>query len=254
MADRRSGERLPRVGSVPLPFVERATQVAPRRRQPTFRGTSTSSSARSPLGDPLNKDARMTDELDPNKLVVGFLNSNVDKIAGALASAMKGTRNAIRARIFKTYRAYLTRMLDRHSNSKSFFVRSEPLPIYDFFVPPDLSTTQRTLTKPGVAEVAAMAPAAIIVGSGGCGKTMLMRHLLVSCLQGTTKTPVFLELRQLNGNEESLRSALLNVLNSNALDVDDKYLDIALSAGHFCILLDGFDELELTGSIRVSQR
>ena len=38
------------------PFVERATHVAPRRRQPTFRGISTGSSARSPVGDPLNKD------------------------------------------------------------------------------------------------------------------------------------------------------------------------------------------------------
>ena len=195
----------------------------------------------------------MSDEIDPNKLVVDFINSNVDRLAESATSVMKGTKNAIRARLSRTYKTYLERVLERHSKAKSFFVRSEPLPIYDFFVPPDLSSQQRLLEAPNAAQLAAVAPAAIVTGSGGCGKTMFMRHLLVSSLAEQQKMPVFLELRQLNSDGPDVLSAVLRTLNSNGLGADDAYFKIALRRGHFCILLDGFDELELGLRKRVAR-
>ena len=195
----------------------------------------------------------MSDELDANKLITGFINSNIDRLVDSFSSGMKGTKNAIRVRLTRTYRTYLERILERHSKAKSFFVRSEPLPIYDFFVPPDISSQQRVLSAPDAAQLASIAPAAIVTGSGGCGKTMFMRHLLVSSLANRERMPVFLELRQLNNNGSDIRSAILHTLNSNSLKADDKYLDLALRAGHFCLLLDGFDELELRIRDRVAE-
>ena len=195
----------------------------------------------------------MSDELDATKLIVEFLNSNIDRLINPISSGMKGTKNAIRARLTRTYRPYLERILERHSKAKSLFVRSEPLPIYDFFVPPDISSQQRILSAPGAAQLASIAPAAIVTGTGGCGKTMFMRHLLVSSLANREKMPVLLELRQLNNNGSDLRSAILHTLNSNSLKADDEYLDLALRAGHFCLLLDGFDELELRVRDRVAR-
>lgn len=186
----------------------------------------------------------MTDELDPNKLIVEFINSNLDRFVETFPAALKGTKDSIRARFRRTYHNYLERILDRYSKSKSFFVRSEPLPIYNFFVPPDLTTFQRKLTKPGMAQLASIAHASIVTGSGGCGKSMLMRHLLITCIKQKRKTPVFLELRELNGAGGTIRQALLRKLNSNGLQGDNEYLELALRAGHFCALLDGFDELE----------
>ncbi len=74
---------------------------------------------------------------------------------------------------------------------------------------------------------------------------MLMRHFLVSALKDRQKTPLLLELRQLNTDGEEVRAALLRTLKSNGLDIDESYFELALRAGHFCFLLDGFDELEL---------
>ena len=194
----------------------------------------------------------MSDELDANKLIAEFITSNMDRLVNSVFSGMKGTKNAIRVRLTGTYRTYLERILERHSKAKSFFVRSEPLPIYDFFVPPDISSQQRVLSAPGAAQLASIASVAIVTGSGGCGKTMFMRHLLVSSLSDQEKMPVLLELRQLNNDGSNLRSAILHTLNSNSLKADDEYLDLALRAGHFCLLLDGFDELELRMRDRVA--
>ena len=139
--------------------------------------------------------------------------------------------------------SYLERILERHSKSKSFFVRSEALPLYDFFVPPNLSNQQRQLSAPTAANLAAIAPATIVTGSGGCGKTMLMRHFLVSSICERSKIPVMVELRQLNNSGKSLQDTVLQTLKTNGLDVDQNYLELAFEDGHFCLLLDGFDEL-----------
>lgn len=64
----------------------------------------------------------MSDEIDPNTIIVEFINSNLDRIADSVSSAMTGTKNAIRSRLKRTYSDYLQRTLDRHSKAKSFFV------------------------------------------------------------------------------------------------------------------------------------
>ena len=185
----------------------------------------------------------MSEELDPNKLVVEFINANFDRIAQPILSGIKGTKAIFRSKLKTTYSAYLERILERHSKSKSFFVRSEAMPIYGFFVPPNLSNRQRQLSAPTAASLAAVAPATIVTGLGGCGKTMLMRHFLVSSILEQTKTPVLVELRQLNNSDNSLQDTVLQTLEANGLDVDQKYMELAFKAGHFCLLLDGFDEL-----------
>ena len=185
----------------------------------------------------------MSEELDPNKLIVEFINANLGSFVQSISSGVKGARATIRSKLKTTYSTYLERILERHSKSKSFFVRSEAVPIYEFFVPPSLSNQQRQLSAPTASNLAAVAPAAIITGLGGCGKTMLMRHFLVSSLRERAKIPVLVELRQLNNSDNSLQDTVLQTIEANGLDVDQKYMELAFEAGHFCLLLDGFDEL-----------
>jgi hypothetical protein len=47
--------------------------------------------------------------------------------------------------------------------------------------------------------------------------------MLISTIMGRAKTPIFLELRQLNQSEEGVRSELLRTLQTNGLQVDDEY-------------------------------
>jgi hypothetical protein len=96
--------------------------------------------------------------------------------------------------------------------------------------------------------------ASIITGSGGSGKSMMMRHLLVSALQAGEKTPVFLELRSLNKNPDSFETAILGTLKVGGLEVDERFLGVALRAGQFYFLLDGFDEVERATRDRVANQ
>lgn len=195
----------------------------------------------------------MAEDFDPNKMAVEFLEKNVGRVLSLTAAGARKASNALRVRLESTYAVYLTRILDRHGRGKSFFIRSEPIPLYDFFVPLDLATQRRTLSRPGIASLCGTFPLSIITGTGGCGKSMMMRHFLVDSVVDGQKTPIFLELRQLNNSTEVVRDALFRTIRDNGLDVDIDYFEKALNAGHFVILLDGFDELALATRERISK-
>ncbi len=180
--------------------------------------------------------------LDVNKVAAEFLESRIDGAWELVKSSAKNTKNWARSKFEKTYGRYIERLLAQHSKAKSFFIRHEPLPIYNFFVPLDLGTERRVIANASATELAAVAPHCFIVASGGSGKTMTMKHLLVSTITGRAKTPIYFELRHLNDGE-LICDALLRTLQENGLDVDDTYFQVALEAGHFDLMLDGFDEL-----------
>lgn len=181
--------------------------------------------------------------MDVNKIAAEFLQNRLDTVFDFASSRVKRVKDSIRAKISRTYKNYLTRVLERYSRGKSFFVRSDAIPLYDFFVPLDLATETTVLRKPGATDIAALSPNVILIGTGGSGKTMMMRHLLVSALRSKSRTPVFYELRHQNVARQPLRIALLEALQSYGLEADDNYLELALKAGHFDVMLDGFDEL-----------
>src|ERR1700728_2643925 len=96
----------------------------------------------------------MESELDVNKLAAEVLRTNLEGAWSLAASRVKGARNMVRSKFERTYRAYIERILGRYSRGKSFFVRSEPVDIYEFFVPLDLATQRRVLAKPTAVEMA----------------------------------------------------------------------------------------------------
>lgn len=195
----------------------------------------------------------MPEDFDPNKFAAEFVQKNFESLRTLAVSAFKGAKDRIRVHLEQTYAEYIARLVDRYGKGKSFFVRTEPVPLYDFYVPMDLRTQRRTLSQPDADDLGRVAARAIIVGSGGSGKSMMMRHLLYSALRSGWRTPVFFELRQLNHGEESLRAALLNTLRTFGLDVDDEYLELAFKGGHFVVLLDGFDEVTRARRDRVAR-
>jgi hypothetical protein len=86
-------------------------------------------------------------DLDVNKIAVEFVQSNINQAVGLVSKKAKGPKNLIRPKLESTSNIYLTRVLDRYSKGKSFCVRSEPIPLYDYFVPLDLATDFRELSR-----------------------------------------------------------------------------------------------------------
>jgi hypothetical protein len=187
----------------------------------------------------------MAEDIDFNKIAADFLQENLDRFVDAGKDIIKGATNKLRLRLDSTYRNYLTTILKRHSRVKSFFIRTEPVYLYNFYVPLSVATQQTKLDRPQIRDIVKISPFTIISGTAGSGKSMFMRHLLLNALLTKNKVPVYIELRQLNTGRINLRDAVANTLDLNGLRLSNEYVEKALEAGHFVLLLDGFDEIKL---------
>ncbi len=85
----------------------------------------------------------------------------------------------------------------------------------------------------------------VIIGSGGTGKSMLMRHLFVSTYHIGNHVPVLVELRKIENAE---KHALLNLIHSciESFDVslNQEQFEYSLRTGKYLFLFDGLDEVK----------
>lgn len=85
----------------------------------------------------------------------------------------------------------------------------------------------------------------VIIGSGGTGKSMLMRHLFVNTHHIGKYVPIMIELRKIENTE---RHALLDLIHSciESFDVslNQEQFEYSLRTGKYLFLFDGLDEVK----------
>lgn len=86
----------------------------------------------------------------------------------------------------------------------------------------------------------------IVLGSGGTGKSMLMRHLFVNTQHRGSYIPVLVELRKMSNVDKS--DSLLKIIHSciEEFDVrlDQTQFEYSLRSGKYLLLFDGLDEVK----------
>lgn len=176
-------------------------------------------------------------------LATNLATKGIEAVYGKGSGVIKGLTNTLRVKINKSYTDYLQCVDERYSKAKSFFIKSEAIYLYEFYIPTGMSCGNCELESVTIVKVAEQGHFMVLMGGGGSGKSMLMRHLFLDTLKTGHKVPVFLELRHLNEQNKTLLDFINATLRVNKLDVDDDYIEKAMQAGHFVLLLDGFDEV-----------
>ena len=188
------------------------------------------------------------DENFNNDLASKFMNAIFDEylspLISKIANKLKITYNEVKIDLEIPFQAYLTKSYEKYSKIKTIIYGIEPKRLYDFFEIPFLKkgsdiikpTTTRVLTE--------ISKFLIIEGSGGIGKSTLMKHLFLSELELKDYIPIFIELKDFNEEGHlDLEKLLLKKLNQFHNTFQEEYLDYALQSGCFLFLLDGYDEL-----------
>lgn len=86
----------------------------------------------------------------------------------------------------------------------------------------------------------------LLIGSGGCGKSLMLQHLFLQSAEEYTETgvlPIFLELRHFKQSDE-----ILSFIVETVRSMDDSFNEEAtvglLLTGNCQLFLDGFDEID----------
>ena len=142
------------------------------------------------------------------------------------------------------FQAYLTKSYEKYSRIKTIIYGIEPKRLYDFFEVPFLKKGSELIKPTKTRVLTELSKFLIIEGSGGIGKSTLMKHLFLSELKLKDYIPIFTELKDFNEEGHlDLEKLLLKKLNQFHNTFQEEYLDYALQSGCFLFLLDGYDEL-----------
>lgn len=181
--------------------------------------------------------------MDETELVTGYLVKNIDKIYDFGKSVFGKVDTNVQIALKTAYTKYLVATQKKYSKSKSFFIRHEPVDLYTYYVPTGIACDKKTITRPSFRGLVDTSSRVVITGSGGSGKSILMKHLFLDCIKDGFYVPILVELRDLNSYGKGLDDFVTNTLDTFGFDVNGDYLKKAKQADHFCYFLDGYDEV-----------
>ena len=145
------------------------------------------------------------------------------------------------------YRDYLNRTFKKHSTIKTLLYKSEPKFLYDFYENLDISNnTVKHIPTIDSNKIFTQSKHIIISGTGGIGKSMMMKHILVDQCYTNSSIPIFFELKQLNDLENTgkkFEEVLLDEVYSQGLKFSLEQFIYTLEKGRYTVILDGFDEI-----------
>ncbi|MDA8563671.1 hypothetical protein N9L06_04375 [Mariniblastus sp.] len=187
-------------------------------------------------------------DFDINKTIAEFMTQNLARFESGIANFIGSASLSAKHLVAGKYKTYLESAANKYLSVRTFFHRDNPIRLYDVYVPLDIAP------KVGGGRLGESIPAnmtylgnvkfATIVGSGGSGKTTIMRYLFLDALLRTNKVPVFIELRDLSGSSVDFETEIIKTMQAAGLDYEHTFLKSRITAGDFLFLLDGFDELE----------
>lgn len=155
---------------------------------------------------------------------------------------------------------YVSKSIAKYSKMKTLLYSSEEKPFDDFFVcntisaeyvgfplrhnqlPDDLKIENVTLAK-----LKERSRFVLLVGMGGIGKSMMMRHLFLSSIREYSKTgllPILVTLREFGADNNDLFSIIVDSVHRFDISFSAAHLDKVLSEGKCQLLLDGLDEIK----------
>lgn len=196
---------------------------------------------------------------DYNKIIADIVVQNEERWIKGVKGIFTDKYKKAGVKYSFAFQEYLTRAYEKYSKIKTILYRNEPRFLYDFFVCNNIIQT-----NPGKKEVSSVSCSSVqnlmntskyltILGSGGTGKSILMKHFFVNALVEKTIIPIFAELRNYS-EKESLIDFIYRIVNSLGFNLELDYFEYALKSGSFLLLLDGYDEMNATSQKTFHQK
>jgi predicted NACHT family NTPase len=181
--------------------------------------------------------------MDEGKFVADFINANLKSIIEYARNTYGKIDETIQIKLKTAYKDYLNQTRSKYSKSKSFFIRSQAVDLYEYYEPTGIHSDSVSISEPSITNCLEKSNKVVISGTGGCGKTVLMKHLFLDCIASQKYAPIMVELRDINHERTNLLNFIKSTLDEYSFNVEGDYIEKAMKAGHFALFLDGFDEV-----------
>lgn len=156
------------------------------------------------------------------------------------------------------FKKYIQSAKDKYSSIKTLLYNDQPKPFYDFYVCNDIERripehgrfgTSYRLSTIGNVTVDSLSKCSrfvILAGTGGLGKSMMMRHLLLNAVENYEEifmVPVFIPLKDFDEMFDTLFEYAYSKITSLCNEITEEQFEDALNKGKCLLLFDGLDEV-----------
>ena len=197
---------------------------------------------------------------------------NVNKISAEVISELaKSAASCVVKKLGKIYKDIVNREdvdfgtafekylseAERHIGmAKTILYGQTPHYLYSFFECMNISNRQHTIDTSNMNNILDIGNKIIITGTGGIGKSMLMKHFFLNTIQTTSYIPILVELRGLNEYVPEniyIEKHIYDVLKIFGFKLEEEYYRYSLETGCYLILFDGYDEVKNANSQKVTR-
>lgn len=180
-----------------------------------------------------------------------FIFEEVRNIIPAIFKALQKKYNDLK---FKTeeelgliYTEYLEYAYSKYSTVKTLLYKNEAKPLYNFYENVKLKNDRMdSVCTDNSNQIFDESNNVIITGTGGIGKSMLIKHIFVNQIQQQSSIPIFIELKAVNDfniEDRGLEDFVYDMIKSHHLDIEKEYFIETLKMGKYLLLFDGLDEV-----------
>lgn len=146
---------------------------------------------------------------------------------------------------------YLEKSMNYYSSVKTMLYSEKPRKFKDFYVCNDLrmkimGTGQNDIPNISMGVLANISPNFIISGTGGIGKSMMMRHLFFEAAENYNTyelLPILSPLKNFTSEDTDIPRFLYKTIQEYDPDIAFEKLESDLKSGRCIILFDGLDEI-----------
>lgn len=174
----------------------------------------------------------------------------IEKIAPPLLQKISDvTREkiaSIRIKLGLTFEDHLSSTMTRLSRLRTILAKEEVQFLDDIYVNLNLAYEKKRISDDELVDNLINFDRNLIVGTGGAGKSMLLRHMVTKLIKTPTgRIPVFIELRSIDfGQREYLERQIINRITEQGNKDGFYVFTKGLENGLFDIFLDGLDEIK----------
>lgn len=158
----------------------------------------------------------------------------------------------------KAIEMYLDKIRQKNGSVRTLLNPYQLTPLYSIYVCNDIiknvpvqgrfrnAYTVEYIHDATAKDLAACSNFVIIIGTGGIGKSMMIRHLLLDSIERYPDdgiVPIFVMLKDYDVNSESLFDYLYTKIHNFGTGVSRAHLQSLLERGECLLLLDGLDEI-----------
>lgn len=176
--------------------------------------------------------------------------TNVPKIFNKLKQISHDLQFKTEEELGTVYQEYLQFTYDKYSTIKTLLYKNEGKFLYDFYEHVYLDDNNSDLVETANTELIFKKTSNVILtGTGGIGKSMLVKHIFINQIQQATSIPIFIELKSLNEfdfSENELVDFIYQEIRVHHLNLEKKDFKATLDAGRYTIIFDGLDEVNPT--------